>query len=256
MRSENRTPIFFSFFFFSISLSLSLSIIPGSSSLKSLSSFYLNFNHALNPFSRTRSHNSHRRSGSGSHNKTWVSDNESSDSNNGLTTGAIIGIIIGSILVAVILILALFFCVRKQKGKEKVTRTSSGSLPHGTTNEEGSWFHIRETSLIFACYQPQDHLKMLCVMLVSLVVWSQFVVGSENLAANHDVMQIVEVLDDRARDKRLVALPEKYHKSQRGWKVVSIQGDKAQHDHTKALSLFKNGSFPLMGLASCSRRMG
>ncbi|XP_072080890.1 uncharacterized protein [Arachis hypogaea] len=203
-----------------------------------------------------RSHNSHRRSGSGSHNKTWVSDNESSDSNNGLTTGAIIGIIIGSILVAVILILALFFCVRKQKGKEKVTRTSSGSLPHGTTNEEGSWFHIRETSLIFACYQPQDHLKMLCVMLVSLVVWSQFVVGSENLAANHDVMQIVEVLDDRARDKRLVALPEKYHKSQRGWKVVSIQGDKAQHDHTKALSLFKNGSFPLMGLASCSRRMG
>ncbi|XP_020964661.1 uncharacterized protein LOC107610609 isoform X4 [Arachis ipaensis] len=192
MRSENRTPIFFSFFFFSISLSLSLSIIPVIS----------------------RSHNSHRRSGSGSHNKTW------------------------------------------QKGKEKVTRTSSGSLPHGTTNEEGSWFHIRETSLIFACYQPQDHLKMLCVMLVSLVVWSPFVVGSENLAANHDVMQIVEVLDDRARDKRLVALPEKYHKSQRGWKVVSIQGDKAQHDHTKALSLFKNGSFPLMGLASCSRRMG
>ncbi|XP_020964662.1 uncharacterized protein LOC107610609 isoform X5 [Arachis ipaensis] len=191
MRSENRTPIFFSFFFFSISLSLSLSIIPV-----------------------IRSHNSHRRSGSGSHNKTW------------------------------------------QKGKEKVTRTSSGSLPHGTTNEEGSWFHIRETSLIFACYQPQDHLKMLCVMLVSLVVWSPFVVGSENLAANHDVMQIVEVLDDRARDKRLVALPEKYHKSQRGWKVVSIQGDKAQHDHTKALSLFKNGSFPLMGLASCSRRMG
>ncbi|XLR07629.1 hypothetical protein S83_035567, partial [Arachis hypogaea] len=94
------------------------------------------------------SHNSHRRSGSGSHNKTWVSDNESSDSNNGLTIGAIIGIIIGSILVAVILILALFFCVQKQKGKEKVTRTSSGSLPHGTTNEEGSWFHIRETSLI------------------------------------------------------------------------------------------------------------
>ncbi|XLR04108.1 hypothetical protein S83_070306, partial [Arachis hypogaea] len=38
------------------------------------------------------SHNSHRRSGSGSHNKI------------------------------------------RQKGKEKVTRTSSGSLPHGTTN--------------------------------------------------------------------------------------------------------------------------
>ncbi|KAL3000072.1 hypothetical protein AAZX31_09G192600 [Glycine max] len=95
------------------------------------------------------------------------------------------------------------------------------------------------------------------------------VVGSEDLAANHDVMQIVEVLDDRSRDKRLAALLEKYHKSQRnrvlvfvlykleakrvenmlqegGWKVVSIHGDKAQHDRTKALSLFKNGSCPLM----------
>ncbi|RYR29682.1 hypothetical protein Ahy_B01g054133 [Arachis hypogaea] len=126
------------------------------------------------------SHNSHRRSGSGSHNKTWVSDNESSDSNNGLTIGAIIGIIIGSILVAVILILDLFFCVQKQKGKEKVTRTSSGSLPHGTTN--GEFFSIplcfqihfliigrelvpHQRNLVdFACYQSQDHLKISDVM--------------------------------------------------------------------------------------------
>ncbi|KAL2518468.1 DEAD-box ATP-dependent RNA helicase 5 [Abeliophyllum distichum] len=95
------------------------------------------------------------------------------------------------------------------------------------------------------------------------------VVGSEDLAANHDVMQIVEVLDDRARDERLQCLLEKYHKSrrnrvlvfvlykkeasrvenmlqQRGWKVVSISGDKAQHARTKALSLFKEGSCPLM----------
>ncbi|KAK3037654.1 hypothetical protein RJ639_030431 [Escallonia herrerae] len=72
------------------------------------------------------------------------------------------------------------------------------------------------------------------------------VVGSEDLAANHDVMQIVEVLDDRARDERLVALLEKYHKSRKGWKVVSISGDKAQHARTKALALFKEGSCPLM----------
>lgn len=95
------------------------------------------------------------------------------------------------------------------------------------------------------------------------------VVGSEDLAANHDVMQIVEVLDDRSRDKRLLSLLGKYHQSQRnrvlvfvlykneatrvenmlqggGWKVVSIHGDKAQHDRTKALSLFKKGSCPLM----------
>ncbi|XP_059642201.1 DEAD-box ATP-dependent RNA helicase 5 [Cornus florida] len=95
------------------------------------------------------------------------------------------------------------------------------------------------------------------------------VVGSEDLAANHDVMQIIEVLDDRSRDERLLCLLEKYHKSRRnrvlvfvlykkeaarvenmlqkrGWKAVSISGDKAQHARTKALSLFKEGSSPLM----------
>nr|GMC53045.1 DEAD-box ATP-dependent RNA helicase 5 [Ipomoea batatas] len=95
------------------------------------------------------------------------------------------------------------------------------------------------------------------------------VVGSEDLAANHDVMQIVEVLEDRARDERLQNLLEKYHKSRRnrvlvfvlykkeasrvenmlqrrGWKVVSISGDKAQHARTEALSLFKEGSCPLL----------
>ncbi|XP_022877105.1 DEAD-box ATP-dependent RNA helicase 5 [Olea europaea var. sylvestris] len=95
------------------------------------------------------------------------------------------------------------------------------------------------------------------------------VVGSEDLTANHDVMQIVEVLDDRARDERLQCLLEKYHKSRRnrvlvfvlykkeasrvesmlqrrGWKVASISGDKAQYERTKALSLFKEGTCPLM----------
>lgn len=32
----------------------------------------------------------------------------------------------------------------------------------------------------------------------------------------------------------------------RGWKVVSIHGDKSQNDRTKSLSLFKKGSCPLM----------
>ncbi|CAN6712173.1 unnamed protein product [Malus baccata var. baccata] len=95
------------------------------------------------------------------------------------------------------------------------------------------------------------------------------VVGSEDLAANHDVMQMVEVLDEYSCDGRLVALLEKCHKSKEnrvlifvlykkeatcveimlqngGWKVVSIHGDKAQSERTKALSLFKKGSCPLM----------
>ncbi|EOY25259.1 DEA(D/H)-box RNA helicase family protein isoform 1 [Theobroma cacao] len=95
------------------------------------------------------------------------------------------------------------------------------------------------------------------------------VIGSEDLAANHDVMQIVEVLDDRSRYERLTALLKKYHESKRnrvlvfvlykaeagrienmlqrsGWNVVSIHGGKAQHERTNALSLFKDGSSPLM----------
>ncbi|KAG7593622.1 Helicase C-terminal [Arabidopsis thaliana x Arabidopsis arenosa] len=95
------------------------------------------------------------------------------------------------------------------------------------------------------------------------------VIGSVDLAANHDVMQIIEVLDERARDQRLVALLEKYHKSQknrvlvfalykveaerlerflqqRGWKAVSIHGNKAQSERTRSLSLFKEGSCPLL----------
>ncbi|KAE8055723.1 hypothetical protein FH972_012545 [Carpinus fangiana] len=83
------------------------------------------------------------------------------------------------------------------------------------------------------------------------------------------VLFFVHVLDDRSRDQCLVALLEKYHKSKRnrvlvfvlyklevkcvenmlqegGWKAVSIHGDKAQNERTKALSLFKKGSCPLM----------
>ncbi|VFQ70573.1 unnamed protein product [Cuscuta campestris] len=95
------------------------------------------------------------------------------------------------------------------------------------------------------------------------------VIGSEDLSANHDVMQIVEVLEDRARDERLQNLLEKYHKTRknrvlvfvlykkeasrvesmlqrRGWKAVSISGDKAQHARTEALAQFKDGSCPLL----------
>lgn len=95
------------------------------------------------------------------------------------------------------------------------------------------------------------------------------VVGSQDLAANHDVMQIVEVLDDHVKDTRLVSLLEKYHKSRRnrvlvfvlykkeavrvesmlqrrGWNVVAVHGDKSQPERTKAVSLFKDGKCPLM----------
>ncbi|XP_021765537.1 DEAD-box ATP-dependent RNA helicase 5-like [Chenopodium quinoa] len=95
------------------------------------------------------------------------------------------------------------------------------------------------------------------------------VVGSEDLAANHDVMQIVEVLEENTRDRRLVALLDKYHESQknrvivfvlyqkegdrvermlqgRGWNVVAIHAGKPQSTRTKSLALFKSGTCPLL----------
>lgn len=45
--------------------------------------------------------------------------------------GAIVGIVLGSVLVCSILLVALVFCIRKLKGKEKGPRTSNGSLPPG-----------------------------------------------------------------------------------------------------------------------------
>jgi ATP-dependent RNA helicase DBP3 len=94
-------------------------------------------------------------------------------------------------------------------------------------------------------------------------------VGSQDLAANHDVTQIVEVIEDRARDARLETLLQKYHKSRtnrvlvfvlykkeavrvetalqrRGWKVSAVHGDKGQADRTKAVNSFKDGSRPLL----------
>lgn len=95
------------------------------------------------------------------------------------------------------------------------------------------------------------------------------VVGSEDLAANHDVMQIVEVLDEWSRDNRLLSLLEKYHESQKnrvivfvlyqkeadrvermlqgkGWKAVGIHAGKQQSQRTKSLASFKSGSCPLL----------
>ncbi|KAJ0053949.1 hypothetical protein Pint_03537 [Pistacia integerrima] len=119
------------------------------------------------------------------------------------------------------------------------------------------------------CSSPDGNVQRYMAYRKVKLALFQVVVGSEDLAANHDVMQIVEVLDDRSRDQRLLALLEKYHKSQRnrvlvfalyqleadrlenmlrksGWKVVAIHGKKAQHDRTKSLSLFKQGTCPLM----------
>ncbi|KAI7826382.1 P-loop containing nucleoside triphosphate hydrolase protein [Kickxella alabastrina] len=75
-------------------------------------------------------------------------------------------------------------------------------------------------------------------------------IGSDELAINERVDQIVEVMDRHQKDRRLIELLQKHHKSRKnrvlGYNCVSIHGDKAQHQRTDAIEQFRSGSIPLL----------
>lgn len=94
-------------------------------------------------------------------------------------------------------------------------------------------------------------------------------IGSDDLAASQNVTQIVEVVEDRARDARVHTLLQKYHQSrknlillfvlykkeadrvermlhQRGWTCAAIHGDRSQEQRTQAVEKFKSGEIPLL----------
>lgn len=126
---------------------------------------------------------------------------------------------------------------------------------------------VRQT-VMFSATWPQAVSK-LAMEFMNEADPVKVMVGSQDLAANHDVTQIVEVIEDRARDARLETLLQKYHKSRtnrvlvfvlykkeavrveaalqrRGWKVSAVHGDKGQADRTKAVNSFKDGTRPLL----------
>jgi hypothetical protein len=84
----------------------------------------------------SKPHKPNPHSGSGSHTKTQGSDDRNSDGDKGTSAGAIVGIVLGSVLVFSVILVALVFCIRKLKGKEKGARTSNGSVPPGIINGE------------------------------------------------------------------------------------------------------------------------
>jgi len=94
-------------------------------------------------------------------------------------------------------------------------------------------------------------------------------IGSEDLAAGTRITQLVEVIEDDARERRLGALLAEYHASRenrvlvfvlykreaarieqalrrKGWNCGSIHGDKAQAQRTHALEAFHAGTVPLL----------
>ena len=95
-------------------------------------------------------------------------------------------------------------------------------------------------------------------------------VGSEDLSANKRIKQIVDVIDERDKDEKLIKILQKYTNAEttnrmivfvlkkveaydlednlwsKGYKVGSIHGDKSQWEREQALKSFKNGSTNLL----------
>jgi len=125
-------------------------------------------------------------------------------------------------------------------------------------------------TLLFSATWPEA-IQTLAAQFVSDPVRIQIAQSEgESMAINHDVKQIVEVVEDHQKDAKLLGLLAKYHKSrknrvlvfvlykkevdrverllqQKGFNnVVAISGDRSQIQRTQAFESFKDGSKPLL----------
>ncbi|KAJ1938841.1 RNA-dependent ATPase, partial [Linderina pennispora] len=121
-------------------------------------------------------------------------------------------------------------------------------------------------TVMFSATWPQTVRKLADDFLIRPVRVS---IGSDELAVNERVEQIVEVLDPDRKERRLMELLQKYHKSRKnrilifalykkeaarieatlrrqGYNCVGIHGDKAQAQRLQAIESFRDGSIPLL----------
>ncbi|TMW63076.1 hypothetical protein Poli38472_005694 [Pythium oligandrum] len=126
--------------------------------------------------------------------------------------------------------------------------------------------HPERQIAMFSATWPQSIQKLAHEFLTDPV---KVTIGSDDLAASQNVTQIVEVVEDRARDARVHTLLQKYHSSrknlilifvlykkeadrvertlkQRGWNCAAIHGDRSQQQRTEAVEHFKSGKIPLL----------
>ncbi|KAE9024515.1 DEAD-box ATP-dependent RNA helicase 5 [Phytophthora fragariae] len=126
--------------------------------------------------------------------------------------------------------------------------------------------HPERQIAMFSATWPQSIQKLAHEFLNDPV---KVTIGSDELAASHNVTQIVEVVEDRARDARAHGLLQKYHSSrknrvllfvlykkeadrvermlhQRGWNCIAIHGDRTQQQRSEAIEQFKSGEVPLL----------
>jgi len=129
----------------------------------------------------------------------------------------------------------------------------------------GQTHNGRQTALFSATWP--DSVRELAHSFLTKPV--KVTIGSDDLAAGTRIKQIVEVVEDRAREGKLNQLLKKYHAdrknrilifvlykkeaariennlSRSGWKVASIHGDKSQEGRSLAVEQFKSGQIPLL----------
>merc|ERR1719291_122417 len=129
----------------------------------------------------------------------------------------------------------------------------------------GETHPARQTALFSATWP--DSVRELAHSFLTRPI--KVTIGSADLAAGTRIKQIVEVVEDRAREGMLLKLLNKYHSSRKnrilifvlykkeaarieqnltrgGWKATSIHGDKSQDQRTQAVEQFKSGEVPLL----------
>merc|ERR1711962_1564383 len=126
--------------------------------------------------------------------------------------------------------------------------------------------HKERQTALFSATWPDSVRELAHSFLIRPI---KVTIGSEDLAAGTRITQIVEVVEDRAREGLLQKLLNKYHSSRKnrvlifvlykkeaarveenlkraGWNAVSIHGDKSQEGRTQAVEDFKSGKTPLL----------
>eukprot|EP01059_Diplonema_ambulator_P013131 TRINITY_DN2364_c3_g1_i1.p1 TRINITY_DN2364_c3_g1~~TRINITY_DN2364_c3_g1_i1.p1 ORF type:complete len:520 (+),score=206.07 TRINITY_DN2364_c3_g1_i1:46-1560(+) len=107
---------------------------------------------------------------------------------------------------------------------------------------------------------------------------ARITIGSEDLSANHAIVQKVEVIDETMKFKRLQELLKEYHTFEQknkvivfglykkevarleqqlwkaGWSCVAIQGDASQASRNEAFEKFKSGKVPLLVATDAAAR--
>jgi len=126
--------------------------------------------------------------------------------------------------------------------------------------------HPGRQTCLFSATWP-DSVRELAHEFLTLPI--KVTIGSDDLAAGTRIKQIVEVVEDRARETKLFKLLKEYHGSRKnrvlifvlykkeaariesnlqraGWSCTSIHGDKSQDARTLAVENFKSGEIPLL----------